>query len=178
MIWRKAPSSRYLVKQGHLSISRNIISDNSIFYFFCWHNSVLPKAGSFLWLALHNKILSSTRLERLGIFLSFSCVLYGKFIEDTKHLLVKCEFSNELGCWALQKLGWQGPLHNQLHLFLFQWSLLHKDSFFPCIWRFIPTIISWCLWWERNKRIFRKEICTLHQVIQCVACSISEMVNS
>lgn len=34
--------------------------------------------------------------------------------------------------------------------------MLCKTFFFSCIWHLVPTTITWAIWWERNKHIFRK----------------------
>ncbi|GLJ33387.1 hypothetical protein SUGI_0671570 [Cryptomeria japonica] len=51
-------SGKYLVKEGYISLLKGVYSVKSRERCFCWHDAVLPKAGAFQWLALHNRILT------------------------------------------------------------------------------------------------------------------------
>ncbi|GLJ17988.1 hypothetical protein SUGI_0316840 [Cryptomeria japonica] len=147
-------------------------------YKFCWHDAILLKARSFLWLALNNKILIGDRLSRLGISTRFLYVLCGKDREDTSHLFLSCEFSQECWTWVLVKLRWEGPLLNSLSLMLVGGPLLHRDSFLAEIWKIAPSFVAWGIWWERNKRIFRKDCSKVGDVCVQIEKCILENVNA
>ena len=88
LIWSKSRGSQYTVKEEYQSLiaGKNDVHDKK--FMFCWHDVVLPKVGAFLWLALHNRILTSDRLQRLQILDSFLCILCGKEMENDNHLLL------------------------------------------------------------------------------------------
>ena len=111
------------------------------------------KVGAFLWIALQNRILTSDRLHMLGIANRFPCVLSGKVLEDTNHLLLNCAFSQEYWKWVVQKLGWFGPFPSSFIHMLIGWPLLDKGSFAK-IWRIVPSAVVWCLWWEIGCKIW------------------------
>ena len=95
-MWARSPNGRYPVEEGHrLLFHKRAIGKRK--FTFCWHDVVLPKEGAFSWSATQNKILTTERLRKLGICKRFQCVLCGKELEDTKNLLLNCEFCHE--CW-------------------------------------------------------------------------------
>ncbi|GLJ30260.1 hypothetical protein SUGI_0598570 [Cryptomeria japonica] len=52
------------------------------------------------------------------------------------------------------------------------------DSFFSCIWFVSPMVLIWNIWWERNKRIFRKECNGISNILKKIECLISKVVNA
>ena len=84
----------------------------------CWNNSCLPKAGTFMWLAGNEKILSGDRMMKMGLLGPFRCCLCKKEEETVDHMLLNCEYSQEIWRFGLGKLGWQGPLLDTLKKWL------------------------------------------------------------
>ena len=70
------------------------------------------------------------------------------------------------------------PLPNSLWDLFEAWPVLHEKSLLVPIWKCSPSLVVWALWWERNKRIFRKEQSTVSVVTGIIEKSISELVIS
>lgn len=78
----------------------------------------------------------------------------------------------------LNKLNMYMPLQNNLWDVFQSWTLLYPSSIFACIWKCIPAITIWTLWWERNKRIFYQEFSLVDKVEAGIEKSVSEIVNA
>ncbi|XP_056690417.1 uncharacterized protein [Spinacia oleracea] len=96
------------------------------------------------------------------------CVLCNSDIEDHNHLLLHCQFSNQL--WTLWldiwNLKWSLPLH--IREAFDQWSTPHNSPFFKKVWLAAFFIITWTIWKERNSRIFNNaanSISHLHEMV-------------
>lgn len=78
----------------------------------------------------------------------------------------------------MNKLNYSTPLQNSLWDLFQAWPVLYQNSLFANIWKCIPALVVWAIWWERNKRIFRKECHSLEFVLEGIEKSISEVTNS
>lgn len=86
----------------------------------------IPKAGAFLWTALHNKILMGDGLARIGIHGPNICLLCCADGESANHLLLNCPFASDCWDWLMQSLGWYSPRHMDLLEFLISWPIQKK----------------------------------------------------
>lgn len=69
------------------------------------------------------------------------------------------------------------PLSNTIWDFFQAWTILFKSYLFSCIRNIIPTSVLWSIWWECNKRIFRKVSSSIENVCIEIEKSVSELVN-
>lgn len=140
---------------------------------------VLPKAGCFSWLALKHKALSTDRLVKLGIFAPFNCVLCNTILEEVDHIFLQFPFANACSDFVKHKLGWFSPSPFTIWKMLEIWpAMLYKHSLFALLWKVIPSLVVWCIWWERNKRIFFKQTSSIEQVLMMLEKSTCEVVNT
>ena len=146
---------RYSVKLGYLAAKNLEIGYKSFRAFkFCWNPVVLPKAGNFSWLALKKRILTGEKLSKLNIVHNIKCVLCMEVEENVDHLFVQCKLAHQCWIFILQKLNYSMPLPNTLWDMFQDWPTPSNQTFYSCIWKCIPTIVIWAIWWERNKMIF------------------------
>ncbi|XP_057852324.1 uncharacterized protein LOC131062636 [Cryptomeria japonica] len=66
IFWCGSKTGEYSVKLGY-GAQRIKGPITSWPHKLCWNNQLLPKAGDFLWIALHNRILTGDRLKLIGI---------------------------------------------------------------------------------------------------------------
>ena len=157
IFWAPAKDGKYSVKEGYKILQQNdLYKPTSRAFAFCWNLEVLPKVGCFAWLASKHRILTSDRLDRLQIAKPFKCVLCKEHDENVDHLFVTFSFSYQCWCFILSKLKYSTPLHNNLWDLFQAWPILYQKSLFANIWICVPTLVVWPIWWERNKRIFRR----------------------
>lgn len=75
-------------------------------------------------------------------------------MKRTNHLLLHCSVARELWCMGLCRFGvhWVMPFSLR--------QAVHAWNFFGCrgrkrvLWQFFPSANFWCLWKERNRKVF------------------------
>lgn len=104
LIWTKNISSKYTVKDGSnsLMVAKDLSSWPCKFF---WHSACLPKAGTFAWLAVRDRVCTGMRLDRLGITVVFPCVLCNKNLESSSHMFLHCDYAYECWQWLFEKLN-------------------------------------------------------------------------
>ena len=70
------------------------------------------------------------------------------------------------------------PLPNSLWDLFQSWPILFSKSLFASIWKCIPVVVVWAIWWEHNKIIFRNEKSNLESILDGIENAISERVNA
>ena len=68
------------------------------------------------------------------------------------------------------------PLPNKLWDMFQDWPSSTNHSYFSCIWKCIPTIFIWTIWWERNKRIFRNHPSSLESMLSSLEVAVGEVM--
>ena len=68
------------------------------------------------------------------------------------------------------------PLPKTLWDMFQDWPTLINHSYYSCIWKCIPAIFIWAIWWERNKRIFQNQPSTLETVLSTLEVAVGEVV--
>ncbi|GLJ32023.1 hypothetical protein SUGI_0644970 [Cryptomeria japonica] len=91
IICRATALGEYSVKLGYEVMKRR--SRARWFVGLCWNSRVAPRAGAFLWVMLHNNILTRERLKKNGIAWLSICPLCVNAEEDTNHLLFECNLT-------------------------------------------------------------------------------------
>lgn len=109
-----------------------------------------------MWTALLEKIKTKQKLARLGIISPESdvCVLCSYASESCNHLILQCDFSQQLWHWwmDLWEVKWVFP-HN-LRCTFEQWKSPKKIPFFEKVLHACFFVIAWSIWKECNIRIF------------------------
>ncbi|XP_057863439.2 uncharacterized protein LOC131071570 [Cryptomeria japonica] len=100
LIWCVAKSGMYKVQLGY-ELQRHREKDTKWPGALCWNKSVLPKAGVFLWIALHGRILTGERLKLSGISCPSICTLCKGDGEMTEHFLFWCPYAKQCWDWLL-----------------------------------------------------------------------------
>ena len=97
------------------------------------------------------KILTLDNLRRRGIWVLDWCFVCKKAGESVNHLLIHCEYAQELWTMIFCMFGvsWVMPQTN--------YALLHcwrRKGPEYVVWNAIPSYLMWLLWRERNQRAF------------------------
>lgn len=96
IIWSASKSGSYKVQLG-FELQRRRLSNSQWPSKICWGKGPLPKDGSFLWVALHGRILIGNRLKTISIAGPHWCILCKQSDETFDHLLLWCPFAST--CW-------------------------------------------------------------------------------
>eukprot|EP01018_Ginkgo_biloba_P013953 Gb_06775 [translate_table: standard] len=154
LVWAQNPNGgTYSVKLDYKALSGQNEEDEKPWWWSgIWKFWAPPKAKLFVWLALHNQILTWDNLlkrgkEGLGI-----CFLCRESVEYVLHILVKCHFSKEV--WsAVGSLGrclvWDGNSLEEA------WNTWFKSHDTPSEMITLPLHVMWGMWITRNEDIFK-----------------------
>ncbi|XP_059075167.1 uncharacterized protein LOC131875150 [Cryptomeria japonica] len=175
IFWCASKSGKYSVKLAY-EIQRQRVRDSSWPYYLYWNNIGLPKAGAFLWIALHGKILTSDRLKLIGIVGPSWCIMCKRNEESANYLLLRCPFAEGCWEWLMNKLQFTSVRNESLKDFLVAWPK-NTQSKWSGLWRISPALLSWHIWKERNRRIFREIALSVEEVISKIKEGIEEVIN-
>uniref|UniRef100_A0A2N9EI09 Reverse transcriptase domain-containing protein n=1 Tax=Fagus sylvatica TaxID=28930 RepID=A0A2N9EI09_FAGSY len=132
----------------------------------CWQSSkahifqVPPRVAFFTWTAALGRILTAENLRRRRIILvSWYCMCKANG-ESVDHLLLHCVYAKELWDLVLAMFGMCWVMPGSVRELLAAWQGKMGKHPKHMIWRAVPHCVMWCLWRERNMRIF--EDCEQH----------------
>ena len=95
--WCASSSGEYSVKLGY-EILDSRMDDCFEAGDLCCNKEILPKAGTFAWLAIQGRILTGERRRRFGYQGPTKYFMCGMAEENVDHLLVNCEMVAK--CWS------------------------------------------------------------------------------
>ena len=127
-----------------------------------WQSDCIPKVNCFIWLLMHNKLLTAKNLRKRGIAGPSRCDLCNSKSESSVHLFLQCSVS--LQDWKsilfpISCLFWPPDTLPQL---LTNWNNiflgnLRKKPILKRLWNTIPKNLWWQIWLARNRVIFKGE---------------------
>jgi hypothetical protein len=158
MCWKPARSKGFQVKSFYTQLTFS--GHGSFPWKSIWKAKVPPRVVFFVWTAALGKILTADNLRRRGMIVVSWCCMCKADGESVDHLLLHCPYAKELWdmIFGLFGLQWVMP-KRVIDLFSCWYGSVGRHS---VIWKAIPHCIMWCLWRERNARIF--EDCELSVV--------------
>ena len=83
---------KYNVREGYKRISREMNGTDRIRK-KVWSADCIPKVNSFIWILLHNKILTAENLRKRGINRPSRCPLCSSVEETTSHIFLHCKIA-------------------------------------------------------------------------------------
>ena len=152
MCWQPSPSTGFQVKSFYKQISST--GAGSFPWNNIWKAKVPPMVAFFSWTAASGKILTSDNLRRHGIILASWCCMCKADGESMDHLLLHCPYAKELWdmIFVLFGIHWVMPKQVIEVFCCWQGSMGRHQNL--VIWKAIPHCLMWCIWRERNARIF------------------------
>ena len=137
-----------------LGKERNQFSNGKL----AWRNVAPPRAQLLIWFILQGRLNTKQRLFRFrfpGVEDEL-CVLCREEPETIDHIIFHCRFSSNLWyfgckCWNLTFCMPKDPISCFL-----TWMDTPFRRFDKKIWSSLFYVISWSIWWLRNKVIFEK----------------------
>lgn len=143
-----------------------------------WDPTCLLKVGFFLWLAFQNRILTTDRINKIGIVGRSRCVLCKNDIENVDNLLYSCPYSQICWEWFSQKFCWSSAFPKSFKDFLKGWPSNLCKGTYSKLWNIFPSILIWEVWKERKRRIFSNIEMKAEEITLKIEASIIEIVNS
>uniref|UniRef100_A0A2N9E7V6 Reverse transcriptase domain-containing protein n=1 Tax=Fagus sylvatica TaxID=28930 RepID=A0A2N9E7V6_FAGSY len=150
MCWKPARSKGFQVKSFYTQLTSS--GPGCFPWKSIWKAKVPPRVAFFVWTAALGKILTADNLRRRGMIVVSWCCMCKADGESVDHLLLHCPYAKELWdmIFGLFGLQWVMP-KRVIDLFSCWYGSVGRHS---VIWKAIPHCIMWCLWRERNARIF------------------------
>lgn len=120
------------------------------------------KACFHLWLVQVGKVLTHDNLMKRGLQMVSQCSMCKRSIESAPHLFLHCPVAVELCREFLLRFRQSWAVPESTQVFLQAWYGVKDGYMSPrgfILWKCIPHVVFWCIWVERNARIFEgKEV--------------------
>jgi len=153
--WGHQPKGTYTIKEayGILAGWNNLQQQKE--WSHLWDNKIWPKISVFLWLVCKKRILTWDNLQKRGLTGPSWCVLCYKAEETMAHLLDDCAFTSELWDKGAHLFRRSDRKRGQPVSSIQQWGEdPFSNSILNRLWCIYPAFLVWCVWKERNRRIF------------------------
>ena len=143
-----------------IRIAGNIVD----WYHIVWYKDAIPRCSFILWLVCKDRMRTRDRLKRWGVVEDSSCVLCGEEEENRDHLFFGCAYASNVWRRVLHRnqqgyncVNWQEELNEAIHRF-------RGSSLAARLGRLTMAVTMYCIWEERNARIFQ-HICRTEDAI-------------
>jgi len=125
---------------------------------FPWKNIWRVKAPTmvafFVWSVALGKILTHNNLRKRNVIVIEWCCLCKKSGESIDHLLLHCEITRDLWSYILTLFGVEWVMSRSVLELLNSWGPAIGCARAKEAWRLAPLCLLWCIWRERNARLF------------------------
>ncbi|KAG2729847.1 hypothetical protein I3760_01G267900 [Carya illinoinensis] len=119
-----------------------------------WRSKAPTKAAFFVWTAVLGKILTTDNLRRRGLIIVDWCCLCRNNGETVDHLLLHCKFASEIWNLFFNRMGIVWVMPCRAVELLASWRGITGTPQIASLWRMASICICWCIWNERNERLF------------------------
>ncbi|XP_026439193.1 uncharacterized protein LOC113337828 [Papaver somniferum] len=117
------------------------------------------------------RLLTRDSLRRKGMDVPAEC-LFCSEPETTSHVLLHCSFAKKIWSKFLEKLNWYFAMPEHPSDVVHSWHLKKSSDALTYLWNLIPAEVLWCIWQERNARVFTDKVCNdvavTNKVIYCL----------
>ncbi|KAL7200926.1 hypothetical protein ACSBR1_032779 [Camellia fascicularis] len=143
--WVKSPDGEFSTSSAYELIIDHQSQEGD--WSWIWKLKVPQKLKSFVWLVLHEKILTNHMRKLRDLTNDLSCP-YCDSVEDIEHLLRFCPKAVQVWCTVFSK-DWYS---NILHLSWKDWFTRNTKKKNKLHYLFLVT--TWTIWKNRNKWVF------------------------
>ena len=77
--------------------------------------------------------------------------------ESADHILIHCGKTRELWTLLLSSFGVMWVFPESVRDLLLEWKIKGLGKKRSVVWRMTPICLFWCIWGERNQRLFKGE---------------------
>lgn len=174
-IWQSNGKTTFSVSSAYNLLMEEDWDDEDSKWALAWRWPGLQRIRTFLWLAMHNRLLTNSERGRRHMSLDTQCGYCGHAEEDLNHILRACPLAVE--CWKLLI-----PSHLLRPFFSSSFdawfrSNLKKGTTSDC-WCISFGTLCWRLWKRRNDRVFTGTITPAHQVAHQVLTSVKHTLEA
>ncbi len=151
-VWQPSGSTIFQVRSYYQVLSNTA---GVMFPWKCiWKSKVPPRVNFFIWTAALGKILTADNLRRRHVILVSWCCMCKGDGETIDHLFLHCKVAKEMWDTVFNLFGLTWVMPKRVVDLLSCWQGKMGRHRNIEIWRAIPHCLMWCLWKERNARLF------------------------
>ena len=122
-----------------------------------WGSCAPLRTRFFAWEAIWGKISTVDMLMRRGWSMVNRCNLCKENEESADHILIHCGKTRELWTVVLSSFGVVWVFPNSVRNLLLEWKIKGLEKKRGVVWKMAPICLFWCIWGERNRRVFQEE---------------------
>ena len=122
-----------------------------------WGSYAPLRTRFFAWEEVWGKISTVGMLMRRGWSMVNRCNLCKENEETTNHILIHCGKTRNLWTWLFSSFGVVWVLPESVRNLLLEWKIKGLGKKRSVVWKMAPICLFWCIWGERNRRIFQEE---------------------
>ncbi|OVA00244.1 Reverse transcriptase zinc-binding domain [Macleaya cordata] len=163
-LWALTPTGTFTVKLAFEQIWE--LAPACPFAHFYWANYIPKKLSVFFWRSLKNTIPVDVRIQSYAINLASACVCYVQHrIESFNHLFVQSSITASLWDHFAPPFGIHREDFYDFRDLIWAWfNVVPVGSQMGCLAVFIPMVIMWEIWLERNRRIHNESPASLTSI--------------
>lgn len=153
IIWRWSAAATYSARSAYRMLfegSTRFAGARPI-----WKAWAPLKVKFFVWLAVRRRIWTADRRQRHGLQNAADCNLCDQEVESPEHLFINCSYSKQVWHILLSVLCLHMPTLPTAEIL--EWWLQLRRGHNNLKQRGVDSLVQlviWCLWKERNSRIF------------------------
>jgi hypothetical protein len=155
LVWNPSKKGVFEVRSFYEELIRK---DGPCVPYFPWKNiwgvKALTRVAFFVWSAALDKILTHDNLRKRNVIVIEWCCLCKKSGESIDHLLLHCEVARDLWSYVLILFGVEWVMPRTVLELLNSWGAAIGCGHAKEAWRLAPLCLLWCIWRERNARLF------------------------
>lgn len=177
-VWRTSPDKGFTTLSAYETILTMAGKQKQGSWNNIWELKAPPKIQTFLWLILHNKLLTNcTRVSR-RMAQNDTCPRCGRAAEDVIHLLRDCTHSQIF--WSRWLRGnirrhWNTGSQQEWVLQNLKRRNTRMDYNLP--WNVVFAITCWNIWLDRNRFVFREHDRDLEGRLQTLELQLIEAAS-
>jgi hypothetical protein len=177
--WGHLASGNFSVKEAYRIHGNHYNQEVDTIWGKIWSSALWPKVSTFLWLIIHNRILTWDNLRKRGFIGPSMCVLCQSQEETKEHLFNGCRYSQTVWDQGAQIMRRSNQNRGSIRDTIENWdSITYNNPILNHIWQLLPGFILWQIWKERNKRIFHSKNSPAESTWDKAATLIKETIRS
>ncbi|CAN1152850.1 Putative ribonuclease H protein At1g65750 [Linum perenne] len=146
--WGEEPNGKFSIRSAYCLTLQFDHQPLDIDWKHVWRWKGPSRTQHFLWLAMHNKLMTNLERTRRHLTSNSLCPRCNNYEESTAHVLRDCVFA--IATWSLLGVHTNGSAQKPLNKWLSD-GMEHKDGM-------LFGISCWYLWKGRNELVFSAKI--------------------
>ena len=153
--WGYSPKGSFSVKEAY-SIRMTRIEEKEDIWRKIWEVNLWPKVALFVWLVVRKRILTGENLRKWGIVGPSQCCLCLQAEDTMGHIMDIFPFAESIWDKGAMMFRRSDRIHGLPSQTIRDWNQCAFTSpILRTIWNAFLGMAMWCIWKERNERIFR-----------------------